>query len=717
MSLVDQINSYNQKYSYRVYFGGAPLYHVTHIHLDGAFDQVVQRATITTPVYYQLEPGMVYPVEIWQGYGGFETRTFFGYADRVNHSAFPNELDIECSDALKKARETWLDDGGVSFSNTQAEDAVRQLMALAGLSVNAGVSHFPIGDLHPSEFKLVSVLDACNQIAALLGWAIWATTDGTVVFDYKKPLPGVTPFWTYRDASSPSATDGNIIGKFRHTIEDDSLRNRAVVIGNATLRAEASAGSPYVPSPPTYRTEILSSELIDTQPMANAMAARLLADTNHLWESCEFDIPGNPLLKIGTTVKCINHFSRQNANYFLFGFTSDMGKDSGYVMRLTVCGGNSSPFDYNGGEDQKPTASFTYTQMVWGDPTIVLYVDGSSSSSPDGTITDYDWDWGDGTPHTAGASAMASHKYDYSLYMTTVAVTLTVTDDRGQTATCTKSIVLGDITDEGFAYHVIYAGGPTKLHCSPDSGLHWNVVAVASQVNAISCNVTRMKGKVIAGCQGGHLYQVNNYGAAVTLKYTFGSAVTACYIDQSDDKHWVIGLSNGDLYETPDALATAPTLVHSFGESVRQYLFINPASPNEWFAPTSTKLNHSFDSGGAWLDNLANWANGSPTVKKAAWHFMQHMVAAVSGGTRPLGYTSDNGQTWQNGNLTSGTPNAVTGAISAPGDFAAALASTAFVYVTTDGITWAAGGSFLNITAAVDLLYSWKVPFTLIACE
>ena len=99
-----------------------------------------------------------------------------------------------------------------------------------------------------------------------------------------------------------------------------------------------------------------------------------------------------------------------------------------YTVTLTVT-------DNRGGTDvttkditvsaanQLPTASFTSSSAD-----LVLSVDGSGSSDPDGTVASYTWSWGDGTADTTGAAATATHTYATA---GTKTVTLTVTDNRG----------------------------------------------------------------------------------------------------------------------------------------------------------------------------------------------------------------------------------------------------------------------------------------------
>lgn len=78
-----------------------------------------------------------------------------------------------------------------------------------------------------------------------------------------------------------------------------------------------------------------------------------------------------------------------------------------------------------------PTAAFTETKDF-----LALAVDASSSTDSDGTISGYSWNFGDGANATG---ATATHTYTAS---GTYDVSLTVTDDRGGSATTTKSIVV-----------------------------------------------------------------------------------------------------------------------------------------------------------------------------------------------------------------------------------------------------------------------------------
>jgi PKD repeat protein len=67
---------------------------------------------------------------------------------------------------------------------------------------------------------------------------------------------------------------------------------------------------------------------------------------------------------------------------------------------------------------------------------LVVSVDASGSSDPDGSVASYGWDWGDGEQ---GTGAIASHTYAQA---GTYTVTLTVTDNDGGTGTSTAEVTV-----------------------------------------------------------------------------------------------------------------------------------------------------------------------------------------------------------------------------------------------------------------------------------
>lgn len=98
-----------------------------------------------------------------------------------------------------------------------------------------------------------------------------------------------------------------------------------------------------------------------------------------------------------------------------------------------------------------PVASFTAT----ADDLAVAFDAGASTDS-DGTIASYVWDFGDGS--AAGSGATASRTYTAA---GTYTVSLTVTDNRGATATTTRSVTVTAPNTLPTAAFTLQASGPT----------------------------------------------------------------------------------------------------------------------------------------------------------------------------------------------------------------------------------------------------------------
>ncbi len=91
-----------------------------------------------------------------------------------------------------------------------------------------------------------------------------------------------------------------------------------------------------------------------------------------------------------------------------------------------------------GGGNQSPTASFTLSCTD-----LICSFNGSTSSDPDGSISNYAWTFGDGT---TGAGATVSKTYASSGTRT---VSLTVTDNGGATGSASQSVTVTEPSSGG----------------------------------------------------------------------------------------------------------------------------------------------------------------------------------------------------------------------------------------------------------------------------
>lgn len=138
--------------------------------------------------------------------------------------------------------------------------------------------------------------------------------------------------------------------------------------------------------------------------------------------------------------------------------------------------------------NQPPTAAFT--QSVTN---LTAAFDGSGSTDPDGTIASYAWNFGDGQ---TGTGVTAQRVYGAA---GTYTVTLTVTDNRGGTATTSRSVVVTDppanttVAADAFARTVASGFG------TADTGGAWTVAGSGgtASVNGGSGQLTVGAGKTL----------------------------------------------------------------------------------------------------------------------------------------------------------------------------------------------------------------------------
>lgn len=263
---------------------------------------------------------------------GFTTShsvAFKGYIDTITTTRRPGLYEITARDILKRAIEHWIVTTDLenpwSRSNISAEALVRDLLAEAGITTYVGsVSNFTFGVSSPAEFQLISSWDAVEKINNILAWTCYAE-DGTVYFNNTQPTPG-TPSFTL------TVGDDQEIEQINYDISTENLRNKVVVFGKDGIYAEASAVSPYLPSG-FYKTAIVSSELIDSQSMADDAADYNLALYNRLTETLKLDIEGNASIRARDTVTVTEPFTGVNSDWFVYSVQHRVD-ESGFVTSL-----------------------------------------------------------------------------------------------------------------------------------------------------------------------------------------------------------------------------------------------------------------------------------------------------------------------------------------------------------------------------------------------
>ena len=249
------------------------------------------------------------------GYVGDHAQVFKGYVDEISYSRMPGLYRVACRDILKRAIEHYIVTTDLenpwSRENIQSEDLVGALLAEAGIVNYApDVSHYTFGTNGPAEFNLISSGDAIGQLLAILPWTCYAV-NGVVYYKDIWPVPVGAPVHTF------IAGDAGQIISIEYSQSTDNLRNKCIAFGADGIYADASAVSPFLPAG-FYKTSIVSSELIDTQAMAQSSCDYNLTLYNKLTEALHVEIEGDQTVRARETVHVTEAFTGVDSDWFVY---------------------------------------------------------------------------------------------------------------------------------------------------------------------------------------------------------------------------------------------------------------------------------------------------------------------------------------------------------------------------------------------------------------
>jgi hypothetical protein len=300
------------------------------------YDTAAGRAKLTM---HTLPGGVVVnsPMDVRLGYAGNVQQLLTGYIDSITKSDPGGLVVVEGRDVIKRALNFLMTPANPqepvkSYNNTPANVIVGDMLADCGLTNYSGdACAFSFGVQCPAEFSIATVWDQISLINSIIVWHCWAEPSGQVRFADLRPVPVGAPIASF--------VDGSNILSVSYSRKDDNLRNRVVVFGRTlddgtTIQAEASASSPYVPD--GYpRTAVVSSQLIDTQEMAQGAADYNLAAWNKLDEAVDLTAIGNPQVTCNDTVTISETFTGVSGDWFVASVVHLWGPDT-YTMRITA---------------------------------------------------------------------------------------------------------------------------------------------------------------------------------------------------------------------------------------------------------------------------------------------------------------------------------------------------------------------------------------------
>lgn len=414
--------------------------------------------TIKTPYDGEGNPIIFKPMDkvvIRQGWTNVNDMmiTFFGFIDGVSLTDFPKMQTLKCRDILKLTNNYYFvysnrvcyyytdyedTDGtifpGKSESDRYAEKIIQDLLLDSGVPltrqdlepaiyyVNGTPVRLVIGNHKVFMIEYRSAMDAINAICELVGYRIWATSDGIVKLRWTSPYASENASLSY--SYEPSTTKGHLLNVTSKK-SDTALRNRIEVRGYTPddgnqITATKYADSIYVPTPPQWRRAEVASDFIDTQGLATWTASSVFNDLNRLAYTASADIEGDPRLQIGQTVEIIDDFAVDDGmKYFLYDYSSSMSV-AAYRHSLGLVGGIGSGSEAN--VTVPPIACFGYE---FDEGSLTILCNANISYDPDGSISGYLWV---AIGYANGSGITQDYVISDPSGVTSLVVTLTVTD-------------------------------------------------------------------------------------------------------------------------------------------------------------------------------------------------------------------------------------------------------------------------------------------------
>lgn len=273
-------------------------------------------------------------VTIRLGYVGDTPIALTGYVKEVERKQPDGECNILISNAMIRAVDYFIASSTptnpFTRSNISAENLIRDIMALAGLtSFNADPTSFTFAVYNPLEVNLTSAYDYGHFIAGILAYNLYADNNGTVQFRNRRPYPVPADPSVYTISLSEILT-------VSYDVSDRDLRNKVVVYGSGNISAEASASSPYLPAG-FYRTVVVAAPgVIDTQSMANQSASYNLDLLNKLTQKLSVTIVGKTGLAARECVTiAIPALGISSSKWYIYSIEHNWSRN-GYVTTMEL---------------------------------------------------------------------------------------------------------------------------------------------------------------------------------------------------------------------------------------------------------------------------------------------------------------------------------------------------------------------------------------------
>ncbi len=627
MTLAQSIAARTHKVSVQVYIDGSPV-KVLRGSYDYGFDSVSGAVSVTLQ---QLYPWVQFAREIrlYLGWDGFTQQVAKALLVNKSPSWWPLSNEVRGVGYLHRAQKPY--SAEVVYWEQTDTAIVDDLLAR---------SNVPQRDIQGAGVTLATVKEMVLQdgdspwsfieaIDAITGYRTFESPpDGTV---RRRQITLGVPAAGYAFSYEEGVNETSI----RRTQTIEQLYNRVRVEGLAGEYIETTrrSDSPYVDRDYTYK---LSSDWVQTQEICDEAARIIMLEKNRVVDVLEITTPGDPRVQPGMTVRVKNP-SIGITNWTNYWVRHVHGAFDGksYWLTLTVEGGTGE-----GGyvEPRPPVAVFAYTVTkekfeVGGTPTVMYTVmcDASESWDPDSDPATLSFAWSNNKNADTGSAIKYATGFTEAemAEATKPSITLTVTDPDGKTDALTMEI---DAAVESVTLRELYVAASGQAEATPDGGVTWHTNAIS----AVSTPEIAAEGLSYYGCTDGKLYASEDYLAtAPTLVHTFGDQVNCIWINEMDANRVVVGLDNGEIWATADAskgVAATWTKLYTFAHAVN-WIAESPYQQGQYWACVDEAVWLTFDSFATAPAWHFGWGSGDVARKIALSPFANYGCGTVASGS------------------------------------------------------------------------------------
>lgn len=584
--------------------------------IDYGYDTVVATATLELkdrPSWLQVGQR----VQIWLGWNGFVVSSLVGEIEDDGRKAWPHSKTIKCVGAMRKAeRKTPTE---VTYSSQSARTMVSDLLD------KAGVDHV---DIEGDDTTLATVVD----ITLAKGQSYWdliqqidapwlcrtydSPPDGIVKRRTITAIPTAGAAWAY-------TYPGNVL-EIDRPLSRRTVKNRVEVFGLDGTTASRRGDSPYV-DPDHDEIHEVRSDYIETDGICSDVALLQMPSVNRLTEQITITVAGNPLLHPGDTV------SLQAATlgiatatpFWLKHITHTWGEDH-FNSQLVLEGGYGEA-GYELPKPPIPMFTFVVTKerfSVGGVPGTyyVVSCDASSTTDPDSDASSLTYAWANNKNADTGTAVYYATRFTEAQMGGTPKPTITLTASDGTNNASLTLTIDADI--EQVLVENLYSAESAQAGATPDGGVNW-------KANAISATCT----PEIAGEDhsyfgaGVNLYYTDDWLAtAPTLVHTFGAAINWIWICETDANRVTVGLADGTVSHTNNASAGAgATWATLYSHASAVNCVVEAYTGGDYWVLVG---------GQVLMNNAVQWQlDGDYTAKRLALSFFSHYAGGDNGVT------------------------------------------------------------------------------------